>query len=144
MHLMELIEKLPGDGTPLIFHDILQDRLVFAGNENVSHIMGLMSEIQRDPELKKLYAEQFLAPFFIKMEAAYERMTASGKIRKMNPAIATRLVGGLIIGFILLSTIEGDKSPMHKIPREQLVNELMNFIFTGIAPANFNMKEGGI
>jgi AcrR family transcriptional regulator len=142
MHLMELIEKLPEDGTPFVFHDILQDRLDFAENDNVSHIMGLMSEIQRDPELKNLYAEQFLAPFFERMEASYNKMMASGKIRKMTPAIATRVIGGMIIGFLLLKTIEGDKSPLNNIPREQLVNEIMNFIFTGIAPTNLGKKEG--
>ncbi len=133
MHLMELIEKLPDDGTPFVFQDILQDRLKFAENESVSYIMGLMSEIQRDPELKKLYAEQFIQPFFLKMEGAYNNMIASGKIRKMNPAIATRIIGGMIIGFIMIRTIEGDNSPLKNIPRDEIANEISNFVYKGIA-----------
>jgi AcrR family transcriptional regulator len=133
MHLMELIEKLPDNGTPFVFQDILQDRLKFAENESVSYIMGLMSEIQRDPELKKLYAEQFIKPFFLKMEGAYNNMIASGKIRKMNPAIATRIIGGMIIGFIMIRTIEGDNSPLKNIPRDEIANEISNFVYKGIA-----------
>lgn len=142
MQLMELIEKLPDEGTPFVFQDIMQDRLKFADNANVSHIMGLMSEIQRDPELKKLYFEQFIQPFFKKMEASYNSMIASGKIRKMNPAIATRIIGGMIIGFIMLRTIEDDNSPMKKIPRDEIANEIMNFVYKGIAKENINIKEG--
>jgi AcrR family transcriptional regulator len=144
MHLMELIEKLPKDGMPLVFQDILQDRLDFAENDDISHIMGLISEIQRDPELKKLYAEQFFSPFFTRMETAYAEMTASGKIRKMNPAIATRIMGGMIIGFLLIRSVEGDRSPLNNIPREEVVTEIMNFVFKGIAAENFHKKEGGI
>ncbi|MDD4924223.1 MAG: helix-turn-helix domain containing protein [Dehalococcoidales bacterium] len=144
MHLMELINKLPEDETPFVFHNILQDRLKFAENDNVSHIMGLMSEIQRDPELKKLYAEQFIQPFFTKMEGSYSNMMASGKIRKMNPAIATRIIGGMIIGFIMLRTIEGNNSPLKNIPRDEVVNEIMNFVFKGIAAESSNKKEGSI
>jgi AcrR family transcriptional regulator len=144
MQLMELIDRLPGDGTPFFLKDILPDRINFAENDNVSHIMGLMSEIQRDPELKKLYAEQFLQPFFKKMEGSYGKMTASGKIRKMNPAIATRIMGGMIIGFIMLSSIEGDKSPLKNIPREEVVTEIMNFVFKGISAENLDKKEGSI
>jgi AcrR family transcriptional regulator len=141
MQLMELIEKLPGDGTPFVFQDILKDRLKFAENANVSHIMGLMSEIQRDPELKKLYAEQFIQPFFLKMESSYNNMIASGKVRKINPTIITRLIGGMIIGFIMLRTIEDDNSPMKKLPRDEIANEIMNFVFKGIAKENINKKE---
>ncbi len=142
MQLMELIDRLPDDSTSFVFQDILQDRLKFSEDENVSHIMGLMSEIQRDPELKKLYAEQFIQPFLKRMEGAYINMMASGKIRKMNPAIATRIIGGMIIGFIMLRTIEADNSPMKKIPRDEIANEIMNFVFKGIAKENTEKKEG--
>ena len=142
IHLTELIEKLPNDGTPFVFHDIIQDRLKFSEDENVSHIMGLMSEIQRDPELKKLYAEQFIQPFFTKMESSFNNMTASGKIRKINPAIATRMIGGMIIGFIMLRTIEGDNSPLKNIPHDEIANEIMNFVFKGITSGNMDKKEG--
>jgi AcrR family transcriptional regulator len=144
MQLMELIEKLPGDGTPFVFQDILKDRLKFAENAKVSHIMGLMSEIQRDPELKKLYSEQFIQPFFLKMEASYNNMIASGKVRKINPTIITRIIGGMIIGFILLRTIEEDNSPMKKLPRDEIANEIMNFVFKGIAKENIDNKEGNV
>jgi AcrR family transcriptional regulator len=142
MQLMELIDRLPDDSTSFVFQDILQDRLKFSEDENVSHIMGLMSEIQRDPELKKLYAEQFIQPFLKRMEGSYINMMASGKIRKMNPAIATRIIGGMIIGFIMLRTIEADNSPMKKIPRDEIANEIMNFVFKGIAKENTEKKEG--
>jgi AcrR family transcriptional regulator len=142
MQLMELIDKLPGDGTPFVFKDIMQDRLNFAENEDTSHILLLMSEIQRDPELKKLYAEQFLHPFFEKMEGAYGNMIASGKIRSMNPSVATRIIGGMVIGFVMLRTIEGDKSPINKIPRATLLDEIMTFVFSGLSGENINMKDG--
>ena len=142
MQLTELIDRLPDDETQFVFQDILQDRLKFSENENVSYIMGLMSEIQRDPELKKLYAEQFIQPFFKKMEGSFNNMTASGKIRKMHPAIATRMIGGMIIGFIMLRTIEGDNSPLKNIPHDEIANEIMNLVFRGIAKENMDKKEG--
>ena len=91
-----------------------------------------MGEIQRDPELKALWAEQFIQPFFTKMEGVYHAMMASGKFRRMEPAIATRAIGGLILGFLMLKVMEGETSPLKQLPKEEVANALTDFVLHGL------------
>jgi len=133
--LLDLIEKLPRDrdqdiGTTV--KRILHDRLDLTQNEAFSHMPSLMGEVQRDPELKALWNEKFLQPFLSQMDGMFRLMMASGKIRRLEPAVTVRMVGGLIIGFLILKIMEGEASPLNHLPREKVAEELMNFVFYGL------------
>jgi AcrR family transcriptional regulator len=135
--LRDLIAKLPNDkDISTTFKQIMYDRFDLIENETMSRMPSLMGEVQRDPELKALWNEKFLQPFLSQMDGMFHLMMASGKVRRMEPAVTVRVVGGLILGFLILKIMEGEASPINRFPREKVAEELMNFVFYGLASEN--------
>ena len=130
--LLDLFEKMPGSDFPAIFKSILQNRLNFTEGDKMVRLSSLMSEIQRDPELKAMYTEQLIQPIMSRMEAFYCTRIARGEFRQLNPTVAVRAVGGMIIGLIMLKSLEGDTGPLHRLPQEKLAAELLNFVLHGL------------
>jgi AcrR family transcriptional regulator len=130
--LLDLIEKIPKADIDVTFRQILYNRFNLIENEPISRFPSLMGEIQRDPELKKLWAEQFLRPFFMKMEGVFRAMMASGRFRPMDPAIATHIIGGLMLGFLMLNIMEGESSLLNRLPREEVAEALADFVGRGL------------
>jgi AcrR family transcriptional regulator len=131
--LLDLINGIPGGDIGATFRQIMQNRLQFIDTSPVARIPSLMSEIQRDPDLKILWADEFLRPFFTRMEDLYRSMMASGKFRQMEPVIATRAIGGLILGFLMLKIMEGEDSPLNRLPLEAVTDGLAGIILHGLA-----------
>jgi AcrR family transcriptional regulator len=129
---LNLIDKIPQDDTNLTLTKILQDRLALIEKSPVSRMPSLMGEIHRDPELKIIWTEQFLQPFLSRIEGIYRLLIATGKIRQMDPALATRIVGGLIIGFLMLKILEGEYSQIKHLPQEKVAAEIADFILYGL------------
>jgi AcrR family transcriptional regulator len=145
--LLDLIEKLPGDRDEDIettVKRILQDRFDLARHKAFARMPSLMGEVQRDPELKALWNERFLQPFMTQMDGIFRLMMASGKVRPMEPAVITRAVGGLIIGFLILKIMEGEASPVNRFPQEKVAEELMNFVFYGLSNEGIENKENAL
>jgi AcrR family transcriptional regulator len=140
--LLDLIEKLPREDFILTFKAILQERFNLIDSEPMSRMPSLMGEVQRDPELKALWNEKFLQPMLSQLDGLYCLMMASGKLRPVEPAVAVRAVGGLIMGFLILKLMEGESSPINKLPREKVAEELANFVLYGLSKQNAIEKEG--
>lgn len=131
--LIDLIEKLPRDkDITVTFKRILQDRFDLIRNEAFSRMPSLMGEVQRDPELKALWVEKFIQPFMAQLDGMYHLLMASGKIRRLEPAVAIRAVGGLILGFLMLRMMEGEASPINQLSREKVTDDLLNFVLHGL------------
>jgi AcrR family transcriptional regulator len=130
--LLELIEKMPKADTAATFKDIFKNRLALTESDNMVRIASLMGEIQRDPELKALWVERFLQPFMSRLEGLYRAMAVSGKIRRMDPALAARTVGSLIIGLVMLKSLEGKTSPLNRLPQDEVADALVNFVLHGL------------
>lgn len=142
--LLDLIEKLPKDRDEDIdstVKRILQDRFDLAQHKAFARMPSLMGEVQRDPELKALWNEKFLQPFMTQMDGIFRLMMASGKVRPMESAVITRAVGGLIIGFLILKIMEGEASPVNRLPQEKVAEELMNFVFYGLSNERIEKKN---
>ena len=130
---LNLIDKIPKDkDIDTTFKQIMQNRFDLIDSEPVSRMPSLMGEVQRDPELKALWNEKFLQPFMTQLDGGYRLMMASGKFRQMEPAVAVRAVGGLIIGFLILRIMEGETSPINRLPQEKVAEELVNFVLHGL------------
>jgi AcrR family transcriptional regulator len=110
---------------------IMEDRLNL-GLEGVERFLPLLSEVQRDPELRRSYTEQVLWPVMGMMEKYVASRVKEGAFRDINPAIVTRAVGGMVVGFMLLYRIEGERSPIHGINRKKLANELAGLVLRGL------------
>ena len=130
--LLDLIENMPGAEFPLIFKRVLQNRLSFTEGDNMSRISALMGEIQRDPELKALFTEKLIHPFLSRMEGFYRDKTVAGGFRQLNPTVIVRAIGGMILGFIMLKSLEGDTSPLNRLPQDEVADALMNFVLYGL------------
>ena len=130
--LLDLIDKLPNGDISTTFGQILNNRLKLLESEFVPHIVTFMAEIQRDPELKALWLKQFLQPFMTKMEEIYRGLTASRIYRDLEPSVAVRAIGGMILGFLILKMMEGDNSPLDRLPREKITASLINFALHGL------------
>lgn len=130
--LLELIDNIPKGKIDVVFKKILQNRLDLVKSMSTFQIPPLMAEIQRDPELRVLWREQFIQPFLSRMEAAYRLMAASGKFRHVEPAVAVRAVGGMILGFLMLKIMEGEASPLDRLSREKVIDEIASLLLYGL------------
>ncbi len=134
--LLNLLTKMNGTDVNITFQQVMRNRLDLLENETFSRLPSLMGEIMRDPELKTIWREQFILPMMSQMESVYRQTNASGKLKTMEPAIAVRAIAGMIIGFLMLRIMEGDASPLNKLPKETIAAELANFIIRGLADGN--------
>ncbi len=132
IQLLDLIGKIPEEELSVTFKNILINRLSLLDSESISRMPSMIGEIQRDPELKAMWLEEFLQPFLSQLGGMYHFMKASGKLRRLEPTIGVRIVGGLIIGFLMLRIMEGETSPLSKMPREKVAEDITEFILHGL------------
>jgi len=130
--LMNLFKHARESDFPTFIAAVINNRLDFLQEHETRRLLFLMSEIQRDPELKQLYVEQVIKPIMDMMEQFYEARVASGYFRPLNAAVVTRALGGMIMGLVILSGLEGENSPLKRIPRQKLVTELTDLIVKGL------------
>jgi len=130
--LMNLFKHARESDFPTFIAAVINNRLDFLQEHETRRLLFLMSEIQRDPELKQLYVEQVIKPIMDMMEQFYEARVASGYFRPLNAAVVTRALGGMIMGLVILSGLEGENSPLKQIPRQKLVTELTDLIVKGL------------
>jgi AcrR family transcriptional regulator len=130
--LLNLIDKIPQGDTTKVLKNILQDRLDLIKNEVFARMPSLMGEVSRDPEIKELWLKEFLHPFLGRIEMGYRMMTAIGKFRRLEPAVAVRAVGGMIFGFLMLRVMEGDTSPLNKVKQDKIADDIVNLLLHGL------------
>jgi AcrR family transcriptional regulator len=130
--LMSLIDELHHGDIPGTLRRILENRLLLMENEQVSRIPFLMAEIQRDPELKEIWHRDFLQPFLSKLEGTYRELADTGEYNTVFPVLTVRMVGGLILGFLILRIMEGEKSPVNKLTLDEVTNALEGFVLYGL------------
>jgi AcrR family transcriptional regulator len=130
--LLNLIENMPKAEFPAIFKSILQNRLNLTEGDKMSRISSLMGEIQRDPELKALFSEKLIQPFLSRMEDYYRDASVTNNFRQLEPTVAVRALGGMILGFIMLKSMEGSNSPIIGLPQEKVAQDLLNFVLFGL------------
>ncbi len=110
---------------------IMENRLNF-GLTNVDRFMPLLMEVQRDPELRRSYTEQVFQPVMDIMGNYVATRIKEGAFRDIEPALVTRAVGGMVIGFMLLYRIEGEKSPLHGMDNKKLAHEIASLVLKGL------------
>lgn len=130
--LLDLIGKIPTGNFEEVFKNILLDRFEIAKTETVRRMPSIIGEVWRDEELKALWLKEFLHPFLGKMETAYSMLSVSGKARRLEPTVVVRMIGGMILGFLMLGLMEGDTSPLKKIPPEKVAGTIVDFVLHGL------------
>ena len=84
-----------------------------------------------------ILAEKLIKPFLKQMETIYSSRVEAGEFRELQPEIVVRLIGSIMIGMTLLKNIEGDTSPLYRLPQEKIADEIWNFILR----SNENKKQ---
>jgi AcrR family transcriptional regulator len=134
--LLNLIDKISADQFPVIFKHIMQNRLSLSQGSNMPRLLSFMGEIQRDPELKVMYLEQLIQPILSRMEAFYRSQIAADRIRQLDPPVVVRAIGGMIIGLVMLESLEGEASPLNGLPQEKVSDDLLKLVLYGLAGEN--------
>ncbi len=110
----------------------LQERFMVLQSESFPSLLSLMSEIQRDSELRAIFISKLIKPVLASMEDMYLAGSKAGEFRKIDPEVAVRLIGSVMMGMNLLKSIEGEASPLNKLSRERVADETMAFILYGL------------
>ena len=66
--LLDLVKKVPSGDIEIVLTEILKNRLELLGDRETSGIFSLVGEIMRDPELRDVWREKIIVPFFTMME----------------------------------------------------------------------------
>jgi AcrR family transcriptional regulator len=130
--LLNMIDKLPQGNINQLLKGILKDRLCLLKNEAFARMPTLMGEVMRDPEIKELWLKEFLQPFLGRIEMGFRMMSTTGKFRRLEPVVAVRAVGGMILGFLMLRVMEGDTSPLNKMEQEKIADNIVNLLLNGL------------
>jgi AcrR family transcriptional regulator len=143
--LLDLIGKIPAGNFEDVFKNIILERFGLVKNkgETLARMPSLIGEVQRDPELKALWLKDFLRPFLARMEMTYRMLSGSGKARTMEPAVVVRMMGGMIFGFLMLRIMEGDTSPINKLPPEKVADDIVSFVLHGLISNADKVKKDG-
>ena len=142
--LLNLIDRMPSGNLEDVLKHILLNRFELLRNhdEAVARMPSMVGEILRDPELKELWRKEYIQPFLGRMEMAYRMMGVAGKIRKFEPAVLVRSIGGMVLGFLMLKVMEGEDSPVNSITPEEVAGNIVELILHGILiDANGETKE---
>ncbi len=130
--LVTIFNRASGSRFPATIKEVLIDRLKFFQSDFLPKFLFLIGEIQRDPDLKKMFVDKLIHPFITVMEGMYRQRIESGEFRQMDPALIVRMIGGMMIGTTLLRGLEEESSPLNRLPQEQVADEIMNFILYGL------------
>jgi AcrR family transcriptional regulator len=129
---LNLFEHVGETDYPVFLTAVLNNRMDFIEDNVKSHMLLLIGEILRDPELRKIYDQQMIKPVISRMEKYLENKAAEGEFRSVNTSVVTRALGGMVLGLLLLALFEGESSPLNSIPRQNLAAEMLELVMKGI------------
>ena len=130
--LLNLLSQMPRGDFPTILRNIIKNRFDLIKNPSFERVPLIMSEVQRDPELKALWLKDFLQPLLRQIEMLARMMGTTGKFRQFQPEVLVRVMGGLFMGFLLLRIVEGDTSPLKKLDQDKVADDIVNFMLHGL------------
>jgi AcrR family transcriptional regulator len=129
--LLQILEKREDTDDSTFIRSIISNRLNF-GMDNAKKMIPFLSEILRDDELSRRFADAVFAPNIGMGQKYFEAKSDSGAFRTLNAQVAIRCVIGMIIGFIVIYQLEGGKSPVKDVPRNELADEMAKIILHGL------------
>jgi AcrR family transcriptional regulator len=129
---LNLFENVGEMDYPVFLSAVLDNRMDFIEDNVRSHMLLLIGEILRDPELREIFDRQMIKPVMNRMEKYLENKAAEGEFRSVNTSVVTRALGGMVLGLILLTLFEGESSPLNSMPRQNLAAEVVQLVMQGI------------
>jgi AcrR family transcriptional regulator len=128
---LEILEGALEAGERAFVTSVIENRLEFAF-ESMERLLFVFSEVQRDPELRELFAARLFGRVLEYPERFLESRVVSGAMRQMNARIVARAMVGTVLGFMLIYNVERDRSPCEGMARRELAAELAEFVLRGL------------
>jgi AcrR family transcriptional regulator len=129
--LTELFGQLAKEDERTSVRAIIESGLDW-GSDDLKGFLFIFTEVLRDPELGEHFAGQSLASLLHSLEKYVAERVSSGGFRRLDHKVAARALGGMIVGFLLLAQLEGDKSPTKAMSLPELTGELADIILEGL------------
>jgi len=131
--MLNIVKQMPLTGFSTVFKTILQNKLEIARNTNISSVLSLWGDIEREPELREELLRQLFQPAIAQMEDFFSSRVAAGEFRQVDSAIAVRTVQALIIGLTILDRFEGDEGPLHRLPQSEIADLIVDILLNGLS-----------
>ena len=128
---VRLLEQTLETGDRAFVTAVIKERLDF-GFQNMDRFFFLMSEVQRDPELRQLYAQEVLWPVLVLLEKYIESRVTAASFRPVDAGLVARALGGMMIGFLALCRIEGEDGPCWEASRSELAAKMADLLLMGL------------
>jgi AcrR family transcriptional regulator len=129
--VMDILERSENMNDEEWLRTCIKNRLDF-GFENLEKYFFVFNEIQRDPQLRQMYAEKVFLPAMALLEQYLESRKTTKAFRSLNSAVTARAIIGMIIGFSLLYRIDGENGPCQNISRQHMALSLTDLILRGL------------
>jgi AcrR family transcriptional regulator len=102
------------------------------GSDDLNGFLFVFTEVLRDPELGAPFAGPFLASVLELLERYVAERSSSGDFRQLDPKVAARALGGLILGFLVLRQLEGAYGSTKAKTLPELTAELADIFLEGV------------
>ena len=110
---------------------IIENRLNL-GLKDAGRFVTMVNELQRDPALRRRYAEKSLGPILRDLEDYVRQRMEDGTFREFDPASLVRAVGGMFVGFVLITRMEGDKTPVDVSDPARVARAMAELVLDGL------------
>ncbi len=119
---------ISGGAPPESIQQAVADRLDFILSCSQTPLVPILSEVLRDPDLRREYSGQIVGPNLKRLEAALKQTAAAGGYHNYNARLAARVLISLLIGMVIITRIEGEASPLLRQSRSKLTRELTEMV----------------
>lgn len=127
----DIIDRQEYSNEADFFSAMMENRLRL-GLENAERVLTLFSDVQRDPELRRIFTAQIVQPVMTKMGGYYASKIREGAFRDIDPSVVTRALGGMVIGFMIFYGMEGESSPLRGADCKDLADTLTKLVLEGL------------
>lgn len=137
---MSLFNGIDINDVPNILPSLINNRLNMCFDKNRELVL-IMSEIQRDPELRLIYSENIIKPILEMNQKFYKSGVAGGNFRELDSEIVVRIIMALFIGFTLVYRVEGKNGFLTRVNRKELTAKIADIIMNGICVKSENRPK---
>jgi AcrR family transcriptional regulator len=128
---LQILEKHEDTDDSTFVRSIISDRLNF-GMDNAEKMIPFLSEILRDDELSRRFADTVFLPNIGLGQKYLEAKSDAGVFRVINAQVVIRCFIGMMIGFMMVYRLEGTRSPINSIPRDEVISNMSDLILHGL------------
>jgi AcrR family transcriptional regulator len=113
------------------FLHYLRHRLALFDQQTLELYQVLLSEVLVNPELRRRYVEQIVAPTFALAEQRFSQLIPQGKQGPLDIALVLRIISGSFLGLLMLRVME---DPEVQTKWDDLPELLTTMLFDGLLP----------